>query len=220
MRAEQDGAMSGADGRRGNGDLFALRMTEFLSAKLCHDLVSAIGAISNGIEILEEEPEFAQDAGRLIGQSARQAARRLQYFRLAYGATAAIPDDRARIACQELFTEGRVSLVWPTDLPAYPVGGLKLVMNLVLLMAESLPRGGTVTVLAGDARTISVMAEGEGVRLNEPVPALLDCRGDLDDLTARTVHAAFTGALVRQMAGCLTVRHDPADGRIAVDVAL
>lgn len=218
MRAEQDGAMSGIDSRAEGGNLFALRMAELLCAKLCHDLVSAVGAISNGIEILEEEPEFAQDAGRLIGQSARQAARRLQYFRLAYGATAAIPDDRARIACQELFTEGRVSLVWPTDLPSYPVGGLKLVMNLVLLMAESLPRGGTVTVNTGDAQTISVMAEGEGVRLNEPVPALLNCRGKLEDLTARTVHAAFTGALIGQMGAHMTVDHAAAGGSIAIYV--
>src|SRR5580658_5829839 len=71
------------------GVMIELRVLELLSARLCHELVSPVGAINNGVELLaEEDPDFVRDAIELIGQSARTASRRLQFYRFAYGTSA------------------------------------------------------------------------------------------------------------------------------------
>ena len=63
-----------------------MKMTELLCSKLCHDLISPIGAINNGLEFLQDESsEMANEASKLIDTSAKQAADRLAYFRLAFG---------------------------------------------------------------------------------------------------------------------------------------
>ncbi|HTH96615.1 MAG TPA: hypothetical protein VL574_04310, partial [Stellaceae bacterium] len=62
------------------------RVAEVLVARLCHELINPLGAVVNGIEILEDDPSFAPDAAQLIAASARQASARLQFYRLAYGA--------------------------------------------------------------------------------------------------------------------------------------
>ena len=92
-----------------------LSIAEHLAARLCHELVSSVGAISNGLELIEDEPDFSREAGKLIGDSARTAARRLQFYRVAYGATAGVTDERARAATIEFFAEGKVVCVWPAD---------------------------------------------------------------------------------------------------------
>jgi len=66
--------------------LVEMRVVELLNARLCHELVSPVGAINNGVELLgEEDPDFVRDAIQLIGQSARKASQRLQFYRFAYG---------------------------------------------------------------------------------------------------------------------------------------
>ena len=67
-----------------------IRILELLSARLCHELISPVGAIGNGVELLgEDDPDFVRDAVALIGQSAKKAAHRLQFYRFAYGTLAA-----------------------------------------------------------------------------------------------------------------------------------
>src|SRR6185437_6806303 len=81
-----------ADLERPRGDsgemsmLVEMRVVELLNSRLCHELVSPVGAINNGVELLgEEDPDFVRDAIQLIGQSARKASQRLQFYRFAYG---------------------------------------------------------------------------------------------------------------------------------------
>jgi histidine phosphotransferase ChpT len=67
-------------------DSIDLRVVELLAARLCHDLIGPVAAIGNGAELLaDEEPDFLQDAIALVGESARKANRRLQFYRFAYG---------------------------------------------------------------------------------------------------------------------------------------
>jgi histidine phosphotransferase ChpT len=186
------------------GETIDLRIAELLAARLCHELVSPIGAIANGLEILEDEPDFAGDAGALIALSARQASRRLQFYRIAYGSMAALPDDLVRRATIELFAESKVSVDW--RIAALPKDWHKLAGNLVLLAAEALPRGGRVTLDAAEGGGIAVTAEGEGARLVEPIPALLDDPAHPDALTPRTVQAAFTAALAAREGARVEIR--------------
>jgi histidine phosphotransferase ChpT len=174
-----------------------VKIAELLSARLCHELVSPAGAIANGVEILEEEPDFADSAVALIGLSARNLARRLQFYRLAYGSTAPLADALFRQATIDFFTESKIAFDW--RIAALPDGAGKLACNLTVLAAEALPRGGKVTLDAAAGGGIAVTAAGEGVRLAEPIPALLKQPATLDLLSPRTIQAAFTALLAARV---------------------
>jgi histidine phosphotransferase ChpT len=175
------------------GDTLDLKIAELLAARLCHELVSPIGAVANGLEILEDEPNFAADAGALIALSARQASRRLQFYRLAYGATTPLEEALTRKSVAEFFAEGKVDFTWRfTALP--PAWG-KLACNLVLVAAEALPRGGKVALEPAAGGLFAVTAQGEGAKLGEPVLALLGGPIRHELLTPRTIQAAFTALL-------------------------
>jgi histidine phosphotransferase ChpT len=167
-----------------------LRIAELLAARLCHELVSPIGAINNGVELLEDDPDFAAAASGLIAQSATQATRRLQFYRVAYGSTAPIALEPGRKAALDLFADGKIVCDWPERLvPA----GIKLACNLFLVAAEALPRGGRLTLAAADP--LEIRAEGEGARLPAHLPDALTGALAADAIDARSVQAAFTGVL-------------------------
>jgi histidine phosphotransferase ChpT len=194
-----------------------LKLAELLAARLCHELVSPIGAIANGLEILEDEPDFAGDAGALIALSASEASRRLQFYRVAYGSVATVADALARRVTIDLFVESKISVDW--RIVAVPDGWGKLACNLVLLAAEALPRGGRVTLEAAGPDGITVTALGEGARLTDAVTALLDGRPGLDALSARTIQAAFTAALAARARAPIVVRQaNPNELELAVKV--
>lgn len=176
-----------------------LRIGEALAARLCHELVSPVGAIANGVEILAEDAGFAADAAGLIGQSAAEAARRLQFYRLAYGALSPLGADAARQAALDLFKEGRCRCDWPAGLPI-PAEFVKPAMNLVLLASMALPRGGVVTP-SWDEAGLAVTAQGQGARIEGDLEALLAPGVDVAAINPKSVQAVFTAALARAL-GC------------------
>jgi len=167
-----------------------LRIAELLAARLCHELVSPIGAINNGVELLEDDPDFAADATGLIAQSAIQATRRLQFYRVAYGSIAPIAVELGRKVTLELFADGKIVCDWPEGLAPVEI---KLACNLFLVAAEALPRGGRLTLTA--ANPLEIHAEGEGARLPAHLPDALTGTLAAGLVDARSVQAAFTRAL-------------------------
>lgn len=190
--------------------LIDLKIVELLSARLCHELVSPIGAIANGVELLgEDDPDFVRDATALIAQSARKAAQRLQFYRFAYGSLATgssgVADPRELVA--GLFDGGKVSCEWRDDALALPAEWVKLACNMVVLAAEALPRGGTITVAGGSPMTprVDVFGSGEVINLNEEGRAALALKVTLADLTSRTVHGYFTARLAETLGAALSL---------------
>jgi len=181
--------------------LVDLRVLELLCARLCHELVSPIGAINNGVELLiEEGQDFAKDATKLIGESARKAGLSLMFYRFAYGSMPGALSDagaKAREVALGLFEGGRVRCDWSDAVIALPSAWQKLACNTVVLAAEALTRGGTVLVrpAAGGANGIEVTAEGDAINLSAELQAVLADKASVDGLTARTVHGYFTAQL-------------------------
>ena len=87
-----------------------------LVSHLCHELVSPVGAIGNGVELLEEMGTLDQDAVDLIAQSSRTAAAKLRLLRVVYGSAGLSSDFRfpeVQKALTDLFTiDGKVTLDW------------------------------------------------------------------------------------------------------------
>src|SRR6266436_7837180 len=129
-----------------------LEFAALLVSRVCHDLVSPVGAVVNGLEVLEDEtdPAMRADALRLVASSAEQAAARLQFARIAFGAagSAGAELDLTEVSriLFGLLKGGKVELVWQTPAINWPKDWAKLLMNVVLSAADCLPRGGRVMV--------------------------------------------------------------------------
>ena len=181
------------------------RVLELLNARLCHELISPVGAINNGVELLDDEdPDFVRDTMGLIGQSARKAGQRLQFYRFAYGSSANVSAGGKELAAA-LLEGGKVRCDWTPAAASLPVEWQRLACNLVVLAAEALPRGGTVIVRPpGDGATgVEVVAEGESVNLTADLRAALDPGAAVDQLSPRTIHAYFTSRLAGTMGALL-----------------
>jgi len=205
-----------------------LQVAELLASRLCHDLVGPIGAVNNGMELLEDEDlGMADDAVGLAAQSARQAANILQYYRLAYGmAGGRIGGDlnALRELAAGYLAAGKIDLDWNARLPDgdAPEGLGKILLNLVALAKEMLPRGGTLRVeLLNEGGRLSavVSAEGAGAAIREETAPGLAPDAVVEDLTPRNVHAYFTRTLARRLGSDLEV-DSSAENRVRFAIPL
>jgi len=197
-----------------------LDFASLLVSRVCHDLVSPVGAVVNGLEVLEEETDSAMraDALRLVAASAEQAAARLQFARIAFGAagSAGAELDLTEVArvVAGLLRGGKVELIWRASAVNWPKDWAKLVMNATLVAADCLPRGGRVVVDAtgdGAAPRFQIVATGQGARLTaEAEKALLgEPVGSVD---GRLIQPYLTHRLSRTLNVVLNVK--AGDGEI------
>ncbi len=191
-----------------------LRVAELLASRLCHDLVSPVGAVNSGIELLTEfgdDPDGESMA--LIASSAKTASEKLQFFRIAYGNAGSgsnIPlGDGLRLIEPVCANQRTTVVVDDRTAGALPgTGAVKLLLNIALLMGECLPRGGELRIAIGPDMRADVSASGEGAGIEESLLSALEGRADADELDAKTAHAYFTGLA----AGRLGVGVDVSNG--------
>lgn len=178
------------------------RVAELLVSRICHEVVGPIGAINNGVELIEEMGEdMAADAMGLIGSSAKQAAARVQFLRVAYGRTGRSETraaDLRNIATAAL-GNGRIQIDWPMGAiaPDIPDGMGGLILNLIELASGALPRGGRVEVEIG--RQIAVIAEGQNPQISPELSAAIAGQISIDALTPRLVHGYWAGMVAREL---------------------
>lgn len=182
---------------------------QLMASKICHDLISPIGAIGNGIEFMQEMgPDAFDDATTLIEHSASQASGKLQAYRIAYGAGGAdghitVEDVKAAIDTM-LKGDGKIIQNWD---PKAPMGiannGIerlpafsKLLACGILLVIDTLPKGGTIEVTA-DGCTTHIHARGERAAYREGVIDALTLKTENADLDTKHAHALLTGFLGR-----------------------
>jgi histidine phosphotransferase ChpT len=155
-----------------------IEFAALLVSRVCHDLVSPVGAVVNGLEVLEDERDATMraDALKLVVSSAEQAAARLQFARIAFGAagSAGAELDLTEVGriVKGLVQGGKVSVDWQAAAVNWPKDWAKLLMNAALLGADSLPRGGLVRVDTSSdpaAPSFTVRATGTNARLLEEV---------------------------------------------------
>lgn len=153
----------------------ALELAALLCSRVCHDLISPVGAIVNGLEVLDDNPkpedrEFALD---LIRKSARTASARLQFCRLAFGAAgsagAQIDLGDAQAMAKGHIEDGKVALTWNLPRLLLPKNRVKLLLNMLVVAQQTIPRGGTLTIdPVGEGETMSFRITAAG--LNARVP--------------------------------------------------
>jgi histidine phosphotransferase ChpT len=161
-----------------------------LCSRLCHDLLSPVGAMMNGLELLadEDDPEMRARCLDLLGESARTTADKLKFFRLAFGSAGgfgeAIAAEEVRSAIAGLVRANpRVELVWMVEQPAIAKNVARVLLNLAMIGLDALIRGGRLMV-AGDDGEVVVRAEGARIVLDGAIRAML--AGEVEEPDART----------------------------------
>lgn len=182
-----------------------LRVAELLASRLCHDLISPVGAVNSGIELMTEfgdDPDGESMA--LITSSARTASDKLLFFRIAYGNAGSgtnvpLTDGLNLVApvCANQRTETAIDDASAGAMPG--AGAVKLLLCIVLLAGECLPRGGTLGVRVGPDMAAEVTATGDGARIGEGEQAALDGTFDMEDLDPKTAHAYFTHCVCQRL---------------------
>ena len=187
-----------------------IRVLELLCSRICHDLISPVTAINNGMELLDDDPgDMLDDIRDLLMNSASEGAGKLQYFRLAYG-LGGDPDGEIGIGSAADLTlrlekHEKSSITWPADRERMlPRLTIKSAMNMVLMGIEALPRGGAITV-SFDDNGIRVVATGQGGRIEEESLKTLDPGTSIDSVTPRSIQTYFTGQVVAAAGATLNV---------------
>ena len=190
-----------------------LDFAAMLVSRVCHDLVSPVGAVVNGLEVLEDERDATMraDALKLVVSSAEQAAARLQFARIAFGAagSAGAELDLTEVGriVKGLVQGGKVSVDWQAAQVNWPKDWAKLLMNAALLGADSLPRGGQVRVETSSdpaAPSFTVRATGTNARLLEEVEKA--ARGEPGaPIDGRSIQPLLVHKLARSLNAGLTL---------------
>ena len=192
-----------------------------LCSRLCHDLLSPVGALNNGLELLadEHDPEMRARCLELLAESAKASANKLKFFRLAFGAAGGFGDTvdtrEAQAAIAGLFGDNhRVSIGWMVEDPVLPKQVIKVLLNLALIGGDALVRGGQLDIGAearDDMVEIVVRAEGPRIVLDGELRGALS--GDTGDspVTPRAAAAYLVHQLVTQGGGELQVSPPDAD---------
>ncbi|HEY4071441.1 MAG TPA: histidine phosphotransferase family protein [Sphingomicrobium sp.] len=198
----------------------ALDLASLLCSRLCHDLMSPVGALNNGIELLgdETDPDMREKCLELLADSARATANKLKFFRLAFGAGGGFGDEidtaEAEAALEGLFgAEGKIELGWVVDDEKLPKGAIRLLLILALLAGDALVRGGRLDVGAerrDGAIELAVRAEGPRILL-DPVLRETLATGGGDTVEPRAAGAWLAHSLAAEGDGSLRLSDASSD---------
>ena len=190
----------------GTVTLESLDLAALLCSRVCHDLISPVGAVVNGIEVMEDDndAETKTFALELIKKSARTASARLQFCRIAFGAAgsagAAIDTGDAESVSRGMLEDDKTKLKWNLPRVLLPKNRVKLLLNLLVLTGQTIPRGGTLTIDpigAGDTMGFRITANGLNSRIPQAVPGLIAGQTDGHPVDAHAIQPFYTGLLAR-----------------------
>ena len=183
----------------------SLEFASLLCSRLCHDLLSPVGAMSNGLELLadEDDPDMRARVMELLADSARASADRLKFFRLAFGAGGGFGESLAsneiKVAVEGLVRgNARVTLSWLVEAPEIPKGAAKILLNLAMIAFDALVRGGRLDV-GFENGEIVVRAEGPRLVLDSEIRSIL--AGGQGAVTSRTSAAWLIRKLADEESG-------------------
>ena len=181
----------------------SIEFASLLCSRLCHDLLSPVGALNNGLELLadEDDPQMRARCMELLAESARTSADKLKFFRLAFGAAGGFGDEIAERDAKQA-VEGlvrgnsRIVLGWVVDRPAFSRGETRILLNLAMIAIDALVRGGRLDIgVEGD--DMVVRAEGPRLVLDAEIRAVLAGTSDAP-LASRTIGASLIRVLAAE----------------------
>jgi histidine phosphotransferase ChpT len=186
--------------------LDSLDLAALLCSRVCHDLISPVAAIVNGLEVIEEDGDeetkkFAMD---LIKKSSRASSAKLQFCRIAFGAAgsagAQVDTGDAEKVARGFIEDDKTKLTWNVQRALLPKNRVKLLLNMLVVAGGTIPRGGTLTVdPIGSGETIGfrITAVGLNARVPQAIPDLLEGKTENGTVDAHAIQPFYTGLLAR-----------------------
>ena len=206
----------------------SLDLASLLCSRLCHDMLSPVGALTNGLELLadEKDPAMRQRCFELLEQSARISADKLKFFRLAFGAAGGfgemVPVNEARVLVDALVANNaRISATWTLPSDVLPKPAVKTLLNFALIGIDALPRGGTLELAAelrGTVSEIVVRSTGARIAFDGDIGRALDGSLPESELSSRTAPAAMLAQLSASLGGQL--QYALGDGALVLGAVL
>lgn len=200
-------------------------LSAYIASRICHDLVSSVSSITNALDFMNEpqESEMRAQAEKLLHDGADSAASKLKFLRYAFGSVG-LSKGAADIHDAKTITERFVSshnykpaIHWDIETEHLSFSHARLIMNMVMMAVDCLPRGGTISVKVRnqtDGLGVSVTAAGERFKLREDTAAAAEGTEPQDGWSARTVQPLFTRIIAEGLGGKLNV--EPAEGEITI----
>lgn len=190
-------------------ELSAPDLAGMLSSRICHDLINPVGAIGNGLEALDDPAQASMKdlAQELITNAAKQSLAKLEFARLAYGASSTAGTEFDTRECERVaqiyYDIEKANLTWNFEAVFVPKNKGKLLMNMLLIASEAVFRGGEVSVtLTGEAGNegIEIVATSDKEKRQKTlIPANVEeyISGKVEEVTAREIQPFYTGLLAR-----------------------
>ena len=217
-----------ADAARSPISLEGLDLAALVASRVCHDVISPVGAIVNGLELMEDGADAATTelALDLIRKSARTASARLQFCRIAFGAAgsagSAIDTRDAQQVATNFLNDDRTTVDWHIPPAFLPKNRVKLLLNLLLLAAGAIPRGGTIKVeMTGEGDTAGFAIDVTGLNARVPPHAVELLAGipsnEQGTIDAHAIQPYYAGLLAR--AAGMSVRIEKIEDRVEIAAA-
>lgn len=184
-------------------------LAALLCARICHDLVSPVGALGTAIEILDDDSnaDMHDDALALIKSSSRRASAKLKYLRLAFGAAGSAPGvlgtDELQTLTSDMFEDAKADIVYDFHTDGLQKSRARLLLNLTMLGVQAVPRGGSVT-LSSTADALIVTSVGPRARLDETVEKALTGRSPEHGFDGRSIQPFYASMMAREDGGHVT----------------
>ena len=204
-----------------NYRLSDLDLAALLCSRVCHDVISPVGAIANGLELIDDpetDADMKKTAMEMVKSSARTATAKLKFCRIAFGASgsagALIDMSEAGEVARDFMGDDKAKLEWNVPRENRPKQEVKLLLNMLLMAIIGIPRGGVVTVVVA-GRDFSIHAKGERAKINESLAGALNGTTELAMLDARLVQPYYA-RLLAEAAGLELSMHMQGDDTVAV----
>jgi histidine phosphotransferase ChpT len=207
----------------------AVELASLLCSRLCHDLLSPIGALNNGIELLadEQDEDMRERCLELLAESARASANKLKFFRLAFGAGGGFGDEidtrEAKAALEGLYgADKRIELGWMVGDDKLSKGAIKLLLNLAMIAGDALVRGGRLDVGAEQrdgALEMVIRAEGPRILLDPKLRETIANGHSGGEVEPRAAGAWLAHALAAEAGGTIQLS-DPSAEVLLMGVTL
>jgi histidine phosphotransferase ChpT len=196
--------------------LDGLDLASLLCSRVCHDVISPVGAVVNGIELYDSGDasmkEFSID---LVRKSSRQASARLQFARIAFGAAgsagAMIDTGDAGNVTQAFFADEKINITWNVPRALLPKNQVKLILNLIMIATHAIPRGGILTVgatIVGEQGDFTLTAAGINARMPHNAEDLVAGRAPNGVVDAHAIQPYYAGQIARAASMSVTFAID------------
>lgn len=188
-------------------------LSALLCARICHDLISPVGALGTAIEILDdpENVEMHSDAMELVRTASRQASAKLKFLRLAFGAAGSAPGviatDEIMSLSNAMYGDAKPDLIWNLETDGVEKDRARILLNLIMLAVQAAPRGGTVTISRQeslDAILFKLVSEGPKVRLDAAIDRALSGKAPEDGFDGRSIQPLYASMLTREAGGTVS----------------